>query len=74
MIKGLNNNVTKATVLGSRFSIEPKVVGKISWSKVPGLVFLEFPETAADSLLTVIRLTLDSPLSLYRGQGHFFED
>ncbi|MDY0344650.1 MAG: hypothetical protein RBR28_13820 [Lentimicrobium sp.] len=74
MVKGLNNNIISATVLGSQISIEPKVVGKISWSKVPGLVFLDFSESAKDPVMTVIRLTLDTPLSVYRGQGHFFEE
>jgi alpha-L-fucosidase len=51
-----------------------KVVGKISWSKVPGLVFIdEVPEAQRDEHMTVLRLTLDGPLKLYRGKGGFQE-
>lgn len=71
MVKGLNNKIISAKVLGSQTSIEPKIVGKISWSSVPGLVFLDFPEKAKDPVMTVIELKLDKPLSVYRGKGVF---
>ncbi|MET0243216.1 MAG: alpha-L-fucosidase [Flavitalea sp.] len=69
MIKGLKNKIIKAEVLGTKLELAPKVVGKISWSQVPGLVFLEVPETNKDKYMTVLKLTLDKRLELYRGQG-----
>lgn len=69
MLKGLNNPIKKATVVGTDWVVEPRIVGKISWSPVPGLVFLDVPETARDEYMTVIKLQLDGPLSLYRGTG-----
>lgn len=71
MVKGLNNKIISAGVLGSQTPVEPKIVGKISWSRVPGLVFLDFPEQANDPVMTVIELKLDKPLSVYRGKGVF---
>jgi alpha-L-fucosidase len=56
-------------VLGSSIKPTHKIVGKISWSHVPGLVYINLPETSLDKYVTVIKLTLDKPIKLYRGQG-----
>jgi len=69
MVKGLKNKVKNAVVLGTNTKIEPKVVGKISWSPVPGLLFAEIPEGAGDEYMTVIKLEFDKPIALYRGKG-----
>jgi alpha-L-fucosidase len=65
-IKGLNNNVIKAYVVGSGTELNTKVVGKLSWSKVPGILYIDIPESELDSDVTVIALQLDSEVSLYR--------
>jgi alpha-L-fucosidase len=69
MVKGLVNKIKNITVLGIGQQLKPKVVGKISWSPVPGLVFINVPEKVKDQYMTVLKLTLDQPLKLYRGQG-----
>ncbi|HJW16592.1 MAG TPA: alpha-L-fucosidase [Flavisolibacter sp.] len=69
MIKGLTNTIKKVSVLGTNQNITHKVVGKISWSPVPGLVFIKLPEKLKDLYMTVLKLELDGPLKLYRGQG-----
>lgn len=69
MIKGLNNPIHGATVLGNTTALTPKVVGKISWSPVPGLVFIDIPEEAGDEYLTVLKIEFEKPISLYRGKG-----
>ncbi len=71
LIKGLVNNIKRATVLGTSIEIPVKVVGKISWSKVPGLVFMEIPAIAQDRYYTVLKLELDNKIKLYRGKGGF---
>jgi alpha-L-fucosidase len=43
--------------------------GKISWSPVPGLVFLDVSEKYKDTYTTVLKLKLDGKLKLYRRQG-----
>jgi alpha-L-fucosidase len=47
------------------------VVGKISWSPVPGLVYIDIPKGVQDKYITVLELKLDKPVSLYRGKGGF---
>lgn len=71
LIKGLDNKVLSAEVVGKPITLKHRVVGKISWSKVPGLVFIDVPNEAADPWMTVLKLKLDGPVNLYRGQGGF---
>jgi alpha-L-fucosidase len=69
MLKGLINKISNITVLGNGTEIKPKVVGKIDWSPVPGLVYIDVPENTNDKYITVLKVKLDSPIRLYRGQG-----
>lgn len=69
MVKGLVNGIKDITVVGTQQHLKHKVVGKISWSPVPGLVFINVPEHVRDEYMTVLKLTLDKPVKLYRGQG-----
>jgi alpha-L-fucosidase len=69
IVKGLVNEVTDIQVVGTDQHIGHKVVGKISWSPVPGLIFIDVPATYKDPYMTVLKLKLDKSLKLYRGQG-----
>lgn len=71
MIKGLDNKVQDITVLGSGAKLSHKIVGKISWSHVPGLVYVNVPQNVLDKYITVVKIKLDKPVKLYRGQGGF---
>ncbi len=69
MLKGLVNSISDVQIVGTNQHLKPKVVGKISWSPVPGLVFIEVPDKYKDPYMTVLKLKLDGKLKLYRGQG-----
>ena len=69
MIKGLSNNIKEISVLGSNAKLTSKIVGKISWSPVPGLVYINVPQQALDKYVTVVKIKLDGPVKLYRGHG-----
>ena len=69
MVKGLKNKINKVRVVGSNQQLQHKIVGKISWSPVPGLVYIDVPQSLQDEYMTVLALDLDKPLELYRGQG-----
>lgn len=70
VIKGLYNTIRSIKVLGTGQSLQHKIVGKISWSPVPGLVYIdEIPENAADEYMTVLEVKLDGPVKLYKGKG-----
>lgn len=69
MLKGIQNKINGVKVLGSNTSLSHKVVGKISWSPVPGLIYIDVPKNVQDEYMTVLEVKLDSPVKLYRGKG-----
>ncbi|WP_298710297.1 alpha-L-fucosidase [Chitinophaga sp.] len=69
MVKGLDNAIKEITVVGNGTKLKHKIVGKISWSPVPGIVYINVPETVLDQYMTVLELKLDKPVKLYRGKG-----
>ncbi len=71
MIKGLSNQIKDITVVGKGTKLTHQVVGKISWSPVPGLIYIDVPAMSIDKYMTVLALKLDKPVSLYRGKGGF---
>ncbi len=71
VVKGLVNQIKAIKVVGNGSTLNYKIVGKISWSSVPGLVYINIPESAQDHYMTVIKVVLDKPLKLYRGKGGF---
>jgi alpha-L-fucosidase len=56
-------------MVGSSMQLNYKVVGKISWSPVPGLVYIPMPATVNDEYMDVLAVELESPIRLYRGHG-----
>ena len=69
LVKGLNNKILDVQVVGTDHHLPHKIVGKISWSPVPGLVFINVPEQYKDPYMTVLKLKLDKAVKLYRGEG-----
>ena len=65
LVKGLMNKVDSAYVVGTGKNIDYHVVGKLSWSKAPGLLYLRLPEELQDKDVTVIALKLDGPVRLW---------
>ena len=72
MLKGLDNKIEDIEVVGKGTKLSHKVVGKISWSHVPGLVYIDVPQNVTDKYMTVLKLKLDEKIRLYRGQGGFY--
>jgi len=66
-----DNKIEEITVVGNGTKLSHKVIGKISWSPVPGLVYIDVPSNVLDKYVTVLKLKLDKPLKLYRGHGGF---
>ncbi len=69
VIRGLWQEIEDIRVVGSGKKLSWKNVGKISWSPVPGLVFIDVPKKITDPYMTVLRVRLKKPVRLYRGQG-----
>lgn len=69
ILKGLFNEIESIKVLGDDSPVGWKVVGKISWSAVPGLVYIDVPAKILDKYMTVLKVELKGPVKLYRGSG-----
>jgi len=70
-IKGLKSKPSSIRLIGSTIPIDYTEVGKISWSSVPGTLFLELPISEMDPMISVLQLTFNEPIQLYRGKGGF---
>lgn len=66
LVKGLDNAVVDSSVVGSDAKVAHRVLGKHSWSKVPGLLYLRVPDDAFDQDMTVVALRLDKPVALFK--------
>jgi alpha-L-fucosidase len=66
MLKGLKNKINSIWVVGSGIKLEHEIKMKAWWSKTPGLVFIDIPESALDDYITIIALSLaDGEVSLF---------
>lgn len=72
VINGLSNEIKSIKVVGGATNLSLKVVGKISWSQLPGIVYVANTSTAARvAYITVMEIKLKDKLSLYRRKGRF---
>lgn len=69
MLKGLDSKIKSIEILGNQTKLQHKIVGKISWSAVPGLVYIDVPSNKLDTYMTVLKVQLEKPIKLYRGKG-----
>jgi alpha-L-fucosidase len=69
MLKGLDSKIKSIEILGNQTKLQHKIVGKISWSAVPGLVYIDVPASKLDPYITVLKVQLEKPIKLYRGKG-----
>ena len=69
LVKGLDNRVVRARVVGAGQDAQARVLGKFGWSKYPGLLFVTVPEQALDRDMTVVALELDAPAKPYREES-----
>lgn len=70
-VKGLGARIKRITVVGKDIELTHKIVGEITWSGVPGLLYIDVPQQVMDKYMTVLKLELEQPPKLYRGKGGF---
>ncbi len=59
MLKGLTNKINNIWVVGTGVKLDHDIKMKAWWSKIPGLVFIDIPDTTLDEYITVIALQLE---------------
>ena len=73
VIKGLKNQINRIRIVGEGTKLKHKIVGKMYWSEVPGLLYIDIPEEKLDPQVTVIAIQLKGKIDLYREDGHVIE-
>jgi alpha-L-fucosidase len=68
-LKGIINEVKKVWIVGSGEALHYKLYNKLSWSEVPGIIYIDVPESVQDPNITVVAVQLDGPIKLYGGEG-----
>lgn len=73
-LKGIQNKVTSIKVVGSNQELTFERNGGAAWNNIPGILRIEVPqEKNLDANVTIIEVTLKTPLVLYRGHGNAVE-
>lgn len=72
-LKGLINSVKSAKVVGSNRELKTQVVGKLAWNDFPGILYIDLPKEELDQDVTVIALTFDESVRLYREDSKAIE-
>ncbi|WP_215224391.1 alpha-L-fucosidase [Echinicola shivajiensis] len=73
VIKGLKNKINRIWVVGNGTKLEHREVGKMYWSQVPGLKYIDIPDNVYDKDITVLAVLLDGEVDLYREKGQVIE-
>jgi len=66
VLKGLKNAINRIRVVGNGTKLQHSVLMKQYWSEVPGIVYIDVPETVLDEFMTVIAVQLKGPVELWR--------
>ncbi|UCS93937.1 alpha-L-fucosidase [Echinicola marina] len=73
VIKGLKNMINRIWVVGNGTKLKHREVGKMYWSQVPGLKYIDIPDNVYDKDITVLAVLLDGEIDLYREKGQVIE-
>ncbi|NOY77273.1 MAG: alpha-L-fucosidase [Calditrichaeota bacterium] len=65
LLKGLKNKITQIRVVGNGTELKWKVMMKLSWSPVPGIVAISVPKNVLDKEVTVLAIHLKEPIDLF---------
>jgi alpha-L-fucosidase len=68
MLKGLQSQVRRISVLGTEEELGSRKLGGAEWNRIPGVLWIDPPEQL-DADVTVLRLELDGKVELYREAG-----
>jgi alpha-L-fucosidase len=64
VLKGIKNKINRIRVVGSGVKLSWKILNKLYWSDVPGIIYINLPPSACDSECTVIAVQLDGEIEL----------
>jgi alpha-L-fucosidase len=68
-INGLFNVVKRATVLSDASPLTTRIIGGAPWADVPGLTWIDVPDSLQERGPVVLKVELDGPVRLLRTMG-----
>ncbi|MEP3387978.1 MAG: alpha-L-fucosidase [Reichenbachiella sp.] len=73
-LKGIQNKVTGIKVVGTDQTLTFERNGGAAWNNIPGILRIEVPKKEhLDEYVTVLEVSLEGRLNLYRGHGNAVE-
>ncbi len=73
-LKGIQNKVTGIKVLGTNEELSWERNGGAAWNNIPGILRISIPKSGnLDKYVTVVEVSLQDGLVLYRGHGNAVE-
>ncbi|EAQ99989.1 alpha-L-fucosidase [Maribacter sp. HTCC2170] len=73
-LKGIQNKVTGIKVLGSDEELTSVRNGGAAWNNIPGILRISLPKNEnLDKYVTIVEVSLEDELVLYRGHGNAVE-
>jgi alpha-L-fucosidase len=66
VLKGLNNKINRAYVVGDGTILENQTICKVYWNKYPGITYIEIPNDSVDKYYTTVAVVLDGEINLYK--------
>ena len=66
VVKGLKNEINRARIVGNGTKLVTTVMGRQYWSEVPGILYIDIPESELDEQVTVVALQLKGKVEVYR--------
>lgn len=73
-VKGIYNDVKKVSILGTGKELPHRKIGGAPWANIPGVLWIDIEEEDIDPNTTVIKLEMDEPIQLFRGEGHAIQN
>jgi alpha-L-fucosidase len=67
-VKGIRNDIKSISIQGESMTF--RKLGGAPWINLPGVLWIDVPESALDSIATVIKIELEGPLDLFTGKAH----
>jgi len=67
-VKGIQNAIKRVSVVGGG-ELSQKKIGGAPWARLPGILYIDVPDSVLDPDTTVLKVELEGPLDLYTGAG-----
>ncbi len=68
-IKGLRNTIKSISLVGDNTALSHQRIGGAAWHNIPGVLWIDIPQTGLDERCAVVRVDFEGELDLYSESG-----